>query len=111
MLSPFTDVGEGYRTPSSLTGRTVKTKCMCTLGPALKSKAQMAQLLMVGMNVARLQASHGDIDVSFFGFSRQDCAVPSFLSFVLCARLSHDLFALHAFHFSFFFFFAERNGK
>ena len=37
-----------------------RTKIVCTLGPSVDSKEQIAALIAAGMNVARLNCSHGD---------------------------------------------------
>jgi len=37
-----------------------RTKIVCTLGPAVDSKEGIASLIKAGMNVARLNCSHGD---------------------------------------------------
>ncbi|PRO64322.1 pyruvate kinase [Alkalicoccus urumqiensis] len=39
-----------------------KTKIVCTIGPASESKEKLAQLIDTGMNVARLNFSHGDFE-------------------------------------------------
>ncbi|MBN1545231.1 MAG: pyruvate kinase, partial [Syntrophaceae bacterium] len=39
-----------------------KTKIICTIGPASESPEAMRQLLRAGMNVARLNFSHGDFE-------------------------------------------------
>lgn len=41
---------------------TNKTKIVCTIGPSSESSRIMEQLILAGMNTARLDFSHGDFD-------------------------------------------------
>jgi len=41
---------------------TKKTKIVCTIGPASRSKETLEQMIMNGMNVARLNFAHGDFE-------------------------------------------------
>ncbi len=39
-----------------------KTKIVCTIGPASSSEERLRQLMLAGMNVARINFSHGDFE-------------------------------------------------
>ncbi len=39
-----------------------KTKIICTLGPAVDDEKKLEELIKAGMNVARLNFSHGDYE-------------------------------------------------
>ena len=42
-----------------------KTRIVCTLGPATDSEENIKKLLLNGMNVARLNTSHGTVEEHF----------------------------------------------
>ena len=50
---------ERIPTSSGFSALSRKTKIVCTLGPATESEATLRDLLQAGMNVARLNCSHG----------------------------------------------------
>ena len=37
-----------------------KTKIVCTMGPACRNEKTLTQMALAGMNVVRLNFSHGD---------------------------------------------------
>ena len=41
---------------------TNKTKIVCTIGPASQPREIIAQMILAGMNVARINFSHGDFE-------------------------------------------------
>ncbi len=45
--------------PTTLAGRERRTKIVCTLGPASESTSMIESLVHAGMNVARINSSHG----------------------------------------------------
>lgn len=45
-----------------MTPKRRRTKIVCTLGPAVNSRAKVKALIAAGMNVARFNCSHGDWD-------------------------------------------------
>ena len=47
---------------STVVPEKTKTKIVCTIGPSTSSKAMLRRLTRAGMNVARLNLSHGTLD-------------------------------------------------
>ena len=50
--------------------RVPKTKIVCTLGPATESEEKIEELILAGMNIARLNFSHGDLEAHTTAFER-----------------------------------------
>ena len=53
-----------------------RTKIVCTIGPATSSEERLEQLMRAGMNVARLNFSHGTHDSHAATFARVRLAAP-----------------------------------
>ena len=58
-----------------------KTKIICTLGPAVDSEEKLLGLIKAGMNVARLNFSHGDYEeqgnrIELFKKAREESGYP-----------------------------------
>ncbi len=58
-----------------------KTKIICTLGPAVDDEKKMEELIKAGMNVARLNFSHGDYEeqgnrIEIFKKARENVGTP-----------------------------------
>lgn len=58
-----------------------KTKIICTLGPAVDSQEKLEELIKAGMNIARLNFSHGDYEeqgnrIDLFKKARESVGAP-----------------------------------
>ena len=70
-----------YTNPVDLYNNKPKTKIVCTLGPSSDSEEVLRELVQTGMNVARLNMSHGDRDIHGSVFNRvrkvsEDLGIP-----------------------------------
>jgi hypothetical protein len=56
------DPGHHPRQPHAMPNRVRRTKIVCTLGPASWSPERISSLISAGMDVARINFSHGDLE-------------------------------------------------
>ena len=78
-----------YTNPVDLYQGKPKTKIVCTLGPSSDSEEVLIELIKTGMNVARLNMSHGDKNVHEIVFNRVRKVSKEFP--VQCAYPSHSV--------------------
>ena len=83
-----------YTNPVDLYHNKPKTKIVCTLGPSSDSEEVLRELVETGMNVARLNMSHGDRAVHEAVFKRVRTIPLFFISHKFTVLLAFIIFRL-----------------
>jgi hypothetical protein len=82
--------GENEEKDVPFDNRVIKSKIACTIGPAVESQEMLGKLVSAGMNVARLNFSHGKHEVRssahFCGGEKRATLTAVFVCFFAVAR-------------------------